>query len=383
MENRTFRSHPIYPFWLKATLILFGLCMLVVVLNFGKFILMPLAFASILSMLLNPIVVRFETWKMGRVFSIILVLFIITIILSGILTLITFQAIEFSDNLPETAEKLKSTIAEGIISIENISGISQERLTIFVKNGIENLFDTGGEFLSKLAGATTGTVTFFVLLPIFIFFMLYYKKMFKTFIQKIFEKSQNSEIDKVILRVQYVTQNYLVGLFTVLGIMAVLNAIGLLMVGLEYAIPFALIASMLAIIPLVGAILGAIPAVLYAFLFYDSLIMPLLVIAVFTIVQLFESSFLTPRIVGSKVSINPFMAIVVLILGGKIWGIAGMILFIPLLGIMRVGFSQVSELKPYGYLLGSIIEYNKYEESDKKEDERAEKLKSKGVTESS
>ncbi len=166
--------------------------MLVVVLNFGKFILMPLAFASILSMLLNPIVVRFETWNMGRVFSIILVLFIITVILSGILTLITFQAIQFSDNLPETAEKLKSTIDGGIVSVEKFTGISQERQTVFVKNGIKNLFDTGGEFLNKLAGATTGIVTFLVLLPIFIFFMLYYKKMYKTFIQQVFERSQNS-----------------------------------------------------------------------------------------------------------------------------------------------------------------------------------------------
>ncbi len=164
--------------------------------------------------------------------------------------------------------------------------------------------------------------------------------------------------------------------------MAVLNSIGLLILGLEYAIPFAIIASMLAIIPLVGAILGAIPAVLFAFLFYDSLIMPLLVIAVFTTVQIFESSYLTPKIVGSKVSINPFVAIVVLILGGKIWGIAGMILFIPLMGIMRVGFSQVKELKPYGYLLGSIIEYNKYEESDKKEDEEAERMEAEKTTSS-
>lgn len=232
---------------------------------------------------------------------------------------------------------------------------------------INNVFDTGSEFLSSLLGATTGTLTLFSLLPVFIFFMLYYKEMFITFLQKVFLKSQNSEIDDVIFRVQNVTQNYLVGLFTVLGIMAVLNSIGLLIIGLDYAIPFAIIASMLAIIPYVGAIFGAIPAVLYAFLFYDSLLIPLLVIAIFTVVQLIESSFLTPKIVGSKVSINPFVAIIVLFLGGKIWGIAGMILFIPLIGIIRVGFSQVHELKPYGYLLGNIIEYKKYEENENQE----------------
>jgi predicted PurR-regulated permease PerM len=158
--------------------------------------------------------------------------------------------------------------------------------------------------------------------------------------------------------------------------MAVLNSIGLLIVGLDYAIPFAIFASMLAIIPLVGAILGALPAIIYAFLFYDTLLLPLMVIAIFTVVQLLESSFLTPRIVGSKVSLNPFMAIIVLLLGAQVWGIAGMILSIPLIGIMRVGFSQVDELKPYGYLLGSIVDYEEYKESDKQEHEKAEKSKS-------
>ncbi|MCC5906319.1 MAG: AI-2E family transporter [Balneolaceae bacterium] len=380
MRNRTVTSFEPYPFWLKATLILFGLCLLVVVLSLGKFIVMPLACAAIISFLLNPIVERLEIWNLGRVFSIILVLLLITVIFSGFFTLIAVQVVEFFDKLPEITERLKSTVTEGIIAIENYSGISQDRQNEYVKNALDNLFDTGGEFLSSLAGATTGTVTFFVLLPIFIFFMLYYKKMYVTFLQIIFEKSQNSEIDNVLLRVQNVTQNYLVGLFTVLGIMAVLNSIGLLIIGLDYAIPFAIFASMLAIIPFVGAILGAVPAVLYAFLIHDSLWLPLLVIAVFTTVQLIESSFLTPRIIGSKVSINPFVAIIVLLVGGKIWGIAGMILFIPLIGIMRVGFTQVHGLKPYGYLLGNIFEYKKYEEIDKKEHDVAEITNSKKVT---
>lgn len=377
MRNQIFTSPDSYPFWLKATIILFGLCMLVVVLSFGKFILMPLAFAAIISMLLNSIVVRLEALKLGRIFSIILVLLLITVIFSGLLTLMTFRAVEFSDRLPDTTEKLKSTIAEGAVAIEKFSGISQERQTEYVKNGIENSFEAGSEFLSSMTEAATGTITVLVLLPIFIFFMLYYREMYIIFLQKVFERSHNSEIDKVILRVQDVTQNYLVGLFTVLGIMAVLNSIGLLILGLDYAIPFAIFASMLAIIPFIGAITGALPAILYAFLFYDSLWMPLMVAAIFTVVQLIESSFLTPRIVGAKVSLNPFMAIIVLLLGANVWGIAGMILSIPLIGIMRVGFSQVQELKPYGYILGSIVDYNEFEESDKEEHRKAESAKSK------
>lgn len=364
-KNSRHQSTNLYPFWLKAPLILLGLCLLVLIMSYSKFILMPIAFAALFSMLLSPVIKQFESWKMNRLLSIILALLIITIVLFSILTLITLQIIQFSDSLPNVADRLKSTSFVGIQYIEGITGISEARLIEYLKNGLETLFTTGSDFMSSMAEATKGTLIFLGLLPIFIFFMLYYKEMYRTFLEKTFVKSHNSDIDIVIKRVQRVTQNYIVGVFTVIGIMAVLNTIGLLIVGLDYAIFFAVFASFLAIIPYVGSILGALPAVLYATLFGDSLLLPVLVITVFVTVQLFEGNFITPKIIGSKVSINPFVAIIVLLIGGELWGIAGMILFIPLIGILRVGFAQVKELEPYGYLLGNII---KYKESVQKEE---------------
>lgn len=238
-----------YPFWLKAPLILFGLCLLVLIMSYGRFILMPLAFAALFSMLLNPVIKRLESWRMGRVMSIILALSIITLLLSVFITLITIQLIQFSDSLPDIADKFRSTSYDGIQFIEGITGISEARQTEYLKNGLETLFETGSEFMSYLAEATKGTLIFLGLLPIFIFFMLYYKEMYQTFLEKTFKKSQNSDINININRVQRVTQNYLVGVFTVIGIMAVLNTIGLLIIGLDYAIFFAVFASFLAIIP--------------------------------------------------------------------------------------------------------------------------------------
>jgi len=330
--------------------------------SYGKFIFKPLAFAALISMLLNPVIKRFESWRMNRAMSILLALSIVFILLSVFITLITTQIIQFSDTLPEVADKFKSTSFVGMHYIEGMTGLSETRQTEYLKGGIETLFETGGEFMSSMAEATMGTLIFLGLLPIFIFFMLYYKEMYKTFLEKTFEKSHSSDIHIVVKRVQRVTQNYLVGLFTVIGIMAILNSIGLLIIGLDYAIFFAVFASFLTIIPFVGSILGMLPAVLYAFLFGGSLWLPVLVIVVFTIVQIIESSLLTPKIVGSRVSINPFVAIIVLLIGAEIWGIAGMILFIPLMGILRVGFSQVKELEPYGYLLGNVIDYKESEE---------------------
>jgi predicted PurR-regulated permease PerM len=124
---------------------------------------------------------------------------------------------------------------------------------------------------------------------------------------------------------------------------------------------FGVFAAMMAVIPYIGIIIGALPPLLFALLLGDSIITPLLVLAVFGSVQFLEGNFISPRIVGSKVSINPFMAMLALIVGGEVWGISGMILFVPFIGILRVIFEEIPELKPYGYLLGNRIEYGEEE----------------------
>ncbi len=358
MSHHPIKTERIYPFWLKASVTLIGLSLLFVIMSYGKFILMPLAFAGFLSMLLNPIVNKLESWKVGRAFSIILTILLVLIVFAGIISLISAQFVQFSERIPEVTERLKSVTTDGIKFLEETVGLSQEQRTNYLEQGLSNIIDSSGQYMSSFLGATTNAVTLMSLLPIFIFFMLYYKEMYQTFFEKLFEqKDGSSRIDIVLTDVQEVTQNYLVGLLTVIGILAILNTTGLLLIGMEHAIFFGVFASMLAVIPYIGIIIGALPPLLFAFLLGDSLLQPVLVIAVFGTVQFLEGNFITPRIVGSKVSINPFMAMLALIIGGEIWGISGMILFVPLIGILRVIFAELPSLKPYGYLLGNRIEY--------------------------
>jgi len=357
MKHHSTTSQKKYPFWLKSSVTLIGLSLLFVILSYGKFILMPIAFAAFFSMLLNPVVTKLEGWKLGRAPSILLSLLLVLIILTGIITLISAQFVQFSERIPEVTERLKTVTTDGIEFLEETVGLSEEQRTNYLEQGLTNLIDKSGQYAGSVVGATTSAFTLMSLLPIFVFFMLYYKEMYQTFFKKLFERNENKTIDGVLVNVQEVTQNYLVGLLTVIGILAILNTVGLLLIGLEHAIFFGVFASLLAIIPYIGIIIGALPPLLFALLLGDSIITPLLVIAVFGTVQFLEGNFISPRIVGSKVSINPFMAMLALIIGGELWGISGMILFVPLIGILRVVFEQIDDLKPYGYLLGNRIEY--------------------------
>lgn len=350
-------SNP-YPYWLKATVILIGLTLLFVVMSYGKFVLMPIAFAAFISMLLSPVVDKLEDWGAGRALSIIGTLLLVVILFAGIISLISAQFVQFSERIPEVTERLKAVTSNFIAYLENSAGISQQAQSDYLEKGVTNVIDRSGQYVSSFVSATTNAFTLITIIPIFTFFMLYYKEMYQTFFHKMFEKqSSGSRVDNVLDRVQGVTQNYLLGMLTVIGILAVLNTGGLFLIGLEHAVFFGVFASLLAVIPYIGIIIGSLPPLLFALLLGDSLIQPVLVVAVFATVQFLEGNFITPRIIGSKVSINPFVALIALIIGGELWGISGMILFVPLIGILRVIFDQIDELKPYGYLLGNRIAY--------------------------
>lgn len=346
-----------YPIWLKGTTVLLGLILIVVVLSFGKFILMPLAFAALIAMLLEPLSTWLEKYKFNRVLAIITSMVILTIILGGILSLLSIQLVQFADRLPEANAKLQSLSREIIQLFEGTFNLSPERQVQFLERGLETAINKSGEYISSILGTTTSVFTTMGLLPFFVFFMMYYKKMYRTFLHRSVD-GKNDAIDSVIDSIQNVTQNYIVGMITVISILAVLNAAGLWIVGIDHVLFFAAFAAILAIIPYIGIIIGSLPAILFALLFTDSLLNPVGVVAVFAVVQFLEGNFITPNIIGSKVSINPFMALVALVIGGQLWGIAGMILFVPFLGVLKCVFDQVEGLKPYGYLLGNRTVYH-------------------------
>lgn len=346
-----------YPIWLKGTTILMGLILLVIVLSYGKFILMPLAFAALIAMLLEPVSIWLQKYKFNRVLAIITSMVLITVILGGILSLLSIQLVQFADRLPEANAKLQTLSSDVIQFFEATFNIAPERQIQFLERGLETGINKSGEYISSILGTTTSVFTTIGLLPFFVFFMMYYKKMYRNFLYRSVE-DKNNAIDSVIDGIQGVTQNYIVGMITVISILAVLNAIGLWIVGIEHVLFFAVFASILAVIPYIGIIIGSLPAIIFALLFTDSLLNPLGVVAVFAVVQFLEGNFITPNIIGSKVSINPFMALIALVIGGQLWGIAGMILFVPFLGVLKCVFDQVEGLKPYGYLLGNRVEYN-------------------------
>jgi predicted PurR-regulated permease PerM len=128
--------------------------------------------------------------------------------------------------------------------------------------------------------------------------------------------------------------------------------VGLLILGIKNAFLLSAIAAIVTFIPYVGPIVGGMLPVFVALVTEDSLGPALGVIIVISLAQLFDNYFIEPYVVGGNVNISPFFTILILIVGGIIWGIAGVILFLPLLGMIRIFFDHVEGLYPYSYLIG-------------------------------
>ncbi len=115
---------------------------------------------------------------------------------------------------------------------------------------------------------------------------------------------------------------------------------------------FAVLCGLLEIIPFVGNIIGTVLTALMVLVQGGETAVLAGVLVTYAVIQFFQSYVLEPFVVGSKVNINPLFTILALVAGELVWGIAGMILAIPLLGIFKIICDHTDSLKPYGYLIG-------------------------------
>ena len=191
------------------------------------------------------------------------------------------------------------------------------------------------------------------LVLVYAFFFLLYRNSFNRFILSRFKSEKNEYAASIIEDIRKVVQNYFIGLLIVIAILGTLNGAGLYVIGLDYPFLFGFFAAFLAIVPYIGSFLGGLFPTIYALINGDTLWQAVFVVLWYVFVQVLEGNFLTPKIVGSKVSLNPLVAIIAILTGGLIWGIAGMVLFIPLLAIVKVVFDNIEPMKPYGLLLSS------------------------------
>jgi predicted PurR-regulated permease PerM len=343
------------PFYLKSTTILLGLTLALGLLYYGRDLFVPLAYATLLAVLLHPVSCRLERIGMPRILAITLTLTIALIAVFAVIGFVSLQFAQFAEDIPRLKERIIDYSGELRTFIKQHFGITYRKQLEWFQMGTAKALRSGGLFVTQ-AFLVFSQITFImVLVPIYTFLLLLYKQLFMEFFLRLSSRGGVQQVRAVLEESKLVLKNYLLALMIETTIIALLNVSALLLLGIDYALLLGVIAALLNLIPYVGILVGSILPIVIAFITKESIGYPVSVALVFSFIQLLDNNIIVPKIVGSHVRINAIVTIMAVIVGGQLWGISGMFLFIPLVAILKVVFDRVESLKPWGMILGDTI----------------------------
>lgn len=350
--------------YLKLASSLVALIATVYILYVLRETIIPLAFSILLAILLHPVCAWLEVRKVPRISAILLSILALFTVIVVLVYVVSMQIGSFAEELPRITEKAEAILDQTLTMGERYLNISRTQQVSEAKKYLINALSEGRAVLLNTLVTTTGAISTFVLIPLYIFFFLLYRDFFRMFVHKAVRSVPNEELNVLLKKIYEVIQSYLSGLFLVILIVGVLNSVGLLILGVPHAIFFGFLAGFLILIPYIGILIGSILPALLSIVTMDSPWYAVGVIGIMSFVQFLEGNFITPHIVGSKVSVNPLAAIVALFLGGQLWGLSGLILALPVTAILKVIMDTVPSLEPYGFLLGEPVHEVAEEKAD-------------------
>lgn len=339
-----------YPFYMKAPMILVGLVISVYILYILHDILVPLAFAGLIAVLLNPLSTRLERW-VPKVVSIAISMLIALIVLMGLMYFLSSQIAHFFDDLDAIKAKLTALLHSLQTWLQTSFGISTSKQIQMLNDAANGSKAMIGQTLSGLMGILS--VVF--LIPVYTFLIMLYKTLILNFFYEVFSEENKEKVGEIIGETKSAIQSYIVGLLIETSIVAVMNSAALLLLGVPNAILIGVIGAILNLLPYIGGIIAIALPVLMATITKDGFTTQLLIIGAYALIQFIDNNILVPRIVSSKVQINALVSIVIVLMGAALWGVSGMFLSIPFIAVLKIIFDRIDGLKPWGRLLGDNV----------------------------
>jgi predicted PurR-regulated permease PerM len=263
---------------------------------------------------------------------------------------ISWQVTDLTSEVSDIENMVRQMVAEIEQFITNHFGIPVKQQEKLWQQQAQN--SAANTFLSNIGSTLVGLLVDFILCLVYIFLFMYYRTRIKKFVLQLISKRQKENAQQVIHDIQKVTQQYLTGIGWMILCLWVMYSIGFSIVGVKYAVFFAILCGLLEIVPFIGNFTGNMLAILMVIIQGGGTGMILAVLATYAIVQFLQTYLLEPLVVGAEVNINPLFTIIVLVLGELIWGIPGLMLAIPLLGVVKIICDHIEPLKPYGFLIG-------------------------------
>ncbi|MCU0416076.1 MAG: AI-2E family transporter [Cytophagaceae bacterium] len=337
----------------KSNQIYIFLFFTVTLLVLAESILIPLVFAALLSLLILPLVRRVEVRLKSKTAGALVGVLTLIFILGIILFLLFHQLRNLLNDYVLIETKLLEKYKLTMLFIAEQTGMDNATLAHTLKEQLKGLLSSSFTMIQSFLVGIGSFLFSLTLVFLYSFFILLYRNKIRLFLLSFVRNEKESEImEEVIEKIKKLVLNYLTGLFLALFIIGCMNALGLLIIGIEHGIFLGLLAGFLNIIPYVGSFIGGALPILFALIYKDSLLYPILILGVFMFNQFIDNNITTPKVVGGYVKVNPLATILAVFVGGMIWGVVGMILFIPLTGIFKIVCDSIPSLQRFSLLLG-------------------------------
>lgn len=320
----------------------------------GEPFLKPITLAFFFATLMKPVSNLFEKWGIGRVIASLLCTIIVFLSVSALIFLIIRQASQFADDLPQMAEEVQQFIPEVQKKIANSTGISMAQQSQFFQDQSDGISEGVQTYVQGMLQNLFTTLGHFFLTLVYLFLFLIHRTKFKKVILRYIPKNKKDKGREVIAEAATVSHHYLWGRIKVMSILGIMYLITFLAFDIRYALLFTVLGALITIIPYIGPLLSGVLPVAFALIEGNDTTYMLLFASVILVIQLIESYILEPWIIGNEVSLTPLFIIIAIVIGGMLWGILGMILFVPLFAIIKITFDHIEKLRPLGFLMSNV-----------------------------
>ncbi len=341
-------------FLIRAALFLVGVYFLISILYLAQGIILPLIYDTIIAIVTSPLVEFLVRKKLNRALAVTIVLFIALLVASGIVAIIVSQVSILNHAWPKLVIKFNELLSHCTVLTSEYLHVPIEKINQYIADEKADLTLHSSSLIGNSLSTMGGAMESIILTPVYIFMILYYQPHLLEFIHKIFDTANDIKLSEILGQTKIIIHGYLRGLFIEFIIISILNTVGLMIMGIHYAVIFGILAAVLNVIPLIGGFIG-IAVYIMIVMMVKTPIYIIYVLVMYSVIQFIDNHYIIPKIVGSKVKINALICVIAVIAGDALWGIPGMFLAIPLTAIIKLVLDHIDSLKPWGFLLGDGV----------------------------
>lgn len=236
-------------------------CLVMIIVTIGVYwlvvlqsFLVPILVSVLLSILVSPITLQLEDKGLGRIPAIVLTLVLFLGLIAGVLYVSYVQISDMIDMWPSFQSKANIMLHETRIWMSDTFGLETRSQLNDLEHMSAQLIQDNGSTALLMTTTLLGTL---VLIPLYMFFMLYYRTFFCNFLYGLLGQTDKKRINLILYRIYDVIHNYLAGIFIVMVIVGSMNTLGLLFLGIQYAVFFGFFAALLLLIPYIGVMIGS------------------------------------------------------------------------------------------------------------------------------